>query len=140
MLGRTDFPYVESYVAAEVSLELDWKVVAWLNWVPYSWDTGAAHSIDAFESTHRENCMGVIVVQGAVVIPSSAVHFTRADVVAANHWFRDFPISPSRASPEASPPLSRLEDVYVGDLDAAWDIEGDNGPAVASGDLKEVRV
>lgn len=67
--------------------------------------------------------------------------FTRADVEAAYCYLRGSLESIARScqSPAATPAPSGLEDVYCGNLDDDWKVDGDNGGNGASGRWKDLR-
>lgn len=62
MLDRTNFTFVEGYLATKKTLEFDSWVFPGLNWVSYTWHSEKVHSIGAHKYVRRENHKDVSAV------------------------------------------------------------------------------
>lgn len=140
VLEHTSFPFVKSYFAVEITLEFDSLVVRGLDWVFFSWEAGEVYSIEGHDYVCPENLEGNSVVHEEVVDPVLPKSITYMDAEAAYRHYRGLPasVAPSRKYSAASPAPSRLNDVYVGNLDDEWEVNADDDGATRSGCWKEL--
>lgn len=112
-----------------------------MDWLPYTWETGAVHSVEVEEYVRRKKHKDVFVIHEEGVVPSLHGRFTHADAEGAYLRYRGSPESmpQSRHSPALSPVLFGLEDVYGDNLDEDWEVDAKDGGVSTSSRWKELQ-